>query len=451
MTKRFFFISLLLAAFVWGFITHWNQYFPYQIVNKAHIAYKALMEVKNDQYREVVRKETLWYPIWEKSGLKRPTAKTFSPSRGNEKIFVLGDKRSLFDVCPKVGCLAWIIDREGNVLHAWKNKPDLWTFRNTRKSPGYDTYPVCAHVYPNGDLLVNYHGNATFPYAIGLAKFDKDSNLIWKKEEYYHHWFTVDSQGRILTPAIRLVQSPLEINDRKYKIKCEQGMITAEYIAILDPEGNKIKSIDLTTALNKSDLMSMLVNTKACDPFHLNMIDINEDPTRQSRVLGLGDLLISIRSMNTIGVLEKESDLFKWYFNGPLVRQHSSVFFNDSEIFVVDNAGGPQKKGTSRVVSINVDTNEIKTIFPRENVKLPTWDFFIQTGGFLTVYPDRSRMLVAFTYPSGFIWEIDIKTGEVLWEYRNITPIEKVFLRIPIYTALYADNFNFPFNNGQVQ
>ena len=145
----------------------------------------------------------------------------------------------------------------------------------------------------------------------------------------------------------------------------------------------------------------------------------------------------------------KNSKQFKWHFDGPLARQHSSIFFKDNEIFVFDNSGGFKEKGTTRVASIDMKTNEVKTVFPRENVELPSPDFYTKTGGFIKIHPDRSRMMVAFTYPAGFIWEVDIATGEVLWEYRNITPIGSRFLRIPIYTALFIEDLSFPLNKGR--
>ncbi|NJR76693.1 MAG: hypothetical protein HC773_30360, partial [Scytonema sp. CRU_2_7] len=40
---------------------------------------------------------------------------------------------------------------------------------------------------PNGDLLVIYEGVGDTPWGYGLAKFDRDSNVVWKYLEQVHH------------------------------------------------------------------------------------------------------------------------------------------------------------------------------------------------------------------------------------------------------------------------
>ena len=41
--------------------------------------------------------------------------------------------------------------------------------------------PAGFHLTDEGHLLVNFQSDALFPYGIGMAKFDKDGNVIWKR------------------------------------------------------------------------------------------------------------------------------------------------------------------------------------------------------------------------------------------------------------------------------
>ena len=109
-------------------------------------------------------------------------------------------------------------------------------------------YPTCAYLYPNGDILVSYQGNNIFPYPMGLAKFDKDSKLLWKRDGYYHHWFSVDAEGKIYVPGATVVDSPLHVKGYTF-IKCKKKQFPFETVVILDSGGNKIKEIDLHKAL----------------------------------------------------------------------------------------------------------------------------------------------------------------------------------------------------------
>ena len=83
-----------------------------------------------------------------------------------------------------------------------------------------NTYPIGFHLFKNGDLLVNYQARNTFPFGVGLAKFDKDSNLLCKKEGVSHHWFSIDEKGFIYVPTLDILDSPIYLGGTQVNIAC---------------------------------------------------------------------------------------------------------------------------------------------------------------------------------------------------------------------------------------
>src|SRR5205823_6644539 len=96
----------------------------------------------------------------------------------------------------------------------------------------------------------------------------------------------------------------------------------------------------------------------------------------------------------------------------------------------------------SQLVQIDLETRLPHTVFPSPSVPLPG-RFFTSTAGHLDVIgPDR--VLVA-PYAERKLWEINLTTGIVLWEYILVEPEEPHFRR-HLNTAKYVRDVDFPFN-----
>ena len=69
------------------------------------------------------------------------------------------------------GCMAWLMDREGNVKHVWTYDPEIWgDLQRVRTVPGMSYFaPSGLHLYEDGGLLVNFTGRDCYPPAIGIA------------------------------------------------------------------------------------------------------------------------------------------------------------------------------------------------------------------------------------------------------------------------------------------
>jgi hypothetical protein len=82
---------------------------------------------------------------------------------------------------PEGGFGARLVDLDGRVRHEWRARfsevfPEprhlLW------KAPDAAVAWHGVRLFPNGDLVFNFHGNS-FPYGGGLVRLDKDSRVLW--------------------------------------------------------------------------------------------------------------------------------------------------------------------------------------------------------------------------------------------------------------------------------
>lgn len=425
--------SLAAATFVYGIAVGRYQLFPYPVIRDAKLALNA--------WRDVLFAEESAGQILE------PAVHSYSETAGDEWILVSAGDGYVREETPQSGCVAWVIDRMGTVRHEWRQPPELWQdLTQVETVPGKSfAYPVGIELSADGTLLVNYQGRNCFPHGVGLAKLDRNSQVIWAKELLSHHWLTVGADGRIAVPGLKIVDSPVAFADSQVRIVSDKTKVLEDTILILDSEGNLLEEISMLDALAESGYVGLFqgatdleVNANSWDPIHLNDVRfVDSQIAAENRLLAEGDLLVSFRSLNSIGILDAESHRFKWIAAGTTLRQHSPRFY-DRGVPVLDNLGGPEHSGGSRLVRVALETGRPESVFPRAGVELPA-RFETRTAGHIDIHPDGGRALLAVTHQNR-VWEIDLVSGEVLWEYWYVHPI---------YTAKYCREIDFPLNQDR--
>jgi Arylsulfotransferase (ASST) len=449
--KFLFRASVCLAFFAYGVVTAYFRVFPFSVLHNAHEAVLAIARTNDDaEFREPP----------ELKDIAEPTAHAYSPASGTELLLISGGENYLKDQSAGHGCLAWIMDRQGHVKHVWQYDPGLWSHLDgVAITPGRSArvYPVGLHLYPDGGLLVSFQGWYTFPVGIGLARFDKDSKLIWKKELHTHHWFTVADDGRIYALKSRVVDSPRPVGETRFSLSSGAAKILDDAVVILDADGNVLEEIPLLDALVQSGWQGLLAaragsdwdSQETCvimdqDPTHLNGIQlVNAVLAAKHPWLRTGDLLLSMRSLNAVGILDLHTRRFKWMSAGTTVMQHSPLFHDDG-VLVFDNRGGSIATGGSRLVQIDLETRGCQILFPGPAASLPG-AFYTGVAGHLDLSGD-GRVLVTLSKAQK-VWEINLKTGAVLWEYVCVDPEHR--RRRELLTAEYVRRVNFPMNKSQ--
>jgi hypothetical protein len=315
-----------------------------------------------------------------------------------------------------------LLDMSGNIAWRWS-----LPFEKTWPKPGHinqavhaNIFTETAHVFPNGDLLVQYCGVGDTPYGYGLAKFDKHGKVLWTYNENAHHDFHVDKEGYIYALVQKMLKTPPP------SLKGLPSPILADYIVKLSPGGKEMERISILEAFQNSEFALMLFNKNNrykivdWDQFHTNTIrKLEPEIAGKFPMFKAGQLLISSRSMNMLAVIDPTERKVVWAYKGHWQWQHAARFLPNGNILVLDNRGHHvQGHDYSKIVEFDPKTLETK------------WEF---SGGpdrpLRTVIYGRAQRLpngntlVAFSYDRRIL-EIT-PSREIVWSFDATQPFEK--------------------------
>jgi catechol 2,3-dioxygenase-like lactoylglutathione lyase family enzyme len=411
MLRLLFVVSLCVLAFLYGGLSVTFQRFPPQFFGQVRSAALA--------WRDVLWPAT-FYQFVDPEGAPTPQVVRPAEQDDGEYILMTGHPYALRSRCPEFGCMAWITDRSGAIHHSWE--VDLAALWADSPHAGLKQHgrmaPAGLHLFDQGDLLASFQSDALYPYGIGMARFDKDGDVIWKSANFSHHKFSVAPDGRIYTPASKLYDSPLPVGDTRRSVRCPNEGIYSDVVLVLDPDGETIEEIDLFNLLIEHDFAGVLeIDLRTCDPIHLNDVEYVTEEMAAASGLSPGDLLISSRTTNMVAAIDGRTRAVKWAVIGRTVAQHSPKVMQDGGILVFDNRGGKTEFGGSRLVRLAYGRGDIETVYPRPDTP-PEVDFWSEQQGVVDPHPDGRRVLVSLT-EQGRLIELDLTDGEIVWELVN--------------------------------
>ena len=434
-TRTLFLFSCGTVVLFYGIAAGRNEWFPYPSLRDAMAAGSAVWEI-------VSRNES--GPRAVETG---PIVRQYvGPVETTDPLILVGGGEGLLEsLNPNGGCIAWLMDRKANVKHFWKYDASMWDDLSTTDIvPGASRiYPVGVHMLDDGGLLVSFQGTDTWPFGIGMVRLDRDSNVVWLKENHAHHWFDVSPAGEIITPTVRVLDAPRRIADTAGLIRGVDGKILEDMVTVLSPDGEIIREISLLEVFDRSGLTGLYqgafeqtISVDSMDPLHLNYIRIAGSSIADSYDwMTPDDLLISCRSINSIAILDMDTLTIKWLSAGTTQRQHGPIFRSADSILCFDNHGGTATLGGSRIAQISLQTRFAETVFPTKKFNSDT-SVFSLSAGHLDLCADESKVLMAVSGQSRVL-EIDLATRDVVWEYQH--PGE-------LYTAKYCYNTSFEMN-----
>jgi hypothetical protein len=242
-------------------------------------------------------------------------------------------------------------------------------------------------------------------------------------------------------------------------------------VLVLDPDGNEVDRISILQALVDSDYLGVVfqathsdrplpLSYNECDPTHLNDVRvISKEDAATSAHLSAGDLLVSLRSNNTLMVISRETRQVTWVSTGRTTLQHSPRYMGDNTVLIFDNLGGKADEGGTRLLRLDMDSDATQIIYPQQFGN-KTLDVLSATGGQISLSNDRSRALLSLTR-QGRTLEVDLASGSLLWEFLNIHDVSgivagvsgntDVYGRFATQTITYFNEADFPFNEGKLQ
>jgi len=297
---------------------------------------------------------------------------------------------------------AILMDMEGKILHTWRyrNACEIWKIFPCNK-PGASNWRR-GHLFKNGDLLAIYEG-------IGLIKLDKESNLLWSytSSRAPHHDLEVIENGNIYVLTM----------EKKMIPRISKTYVYDEFISILSPEGKLIEEFSLIDSIENSPYARLLDNDYVKKGgyyghiLHTNTLEVFDGSlSHRSPLFKTGNLMISMLILNTIFIIDLESEKIVWALGSAMwKRQHQPTLLGNGNILIFDNH---YTKNASQIIEFEPFTQEIVWRYlGNDNEK-----FFSKTCG------SNQRLLNGNTLitetDNGRAFEVTPK-GMIVWEYIN--------------------------------
>jgi hypothetical protein len=314
---------------------------------------------------------------------------------------------------------ATLIDMDGKPVHKWARRfdevwdraPQLPNYED--QEPGYwadKIYWRRAHLFANGDILAIYETPFRTPYGLGLAKLDKDSNVIWKLDENVHHDSAIAPNGDIYLLG-QLV------NEKGYADYPELvAPFIDDTIMVVSAAGEVKKELSVVQAFLNSQyapfLALMNINLLG-DVMHTNTVQYIDAQTAEKFAFAEeGYLLISMREMNVIAVLDPAGERIVWAQTGLWRGQHEPVMLNNGRIMIFDNQGNRGEGGATRIIEFDPVKGSIDWNFEgtaKEPLHSPVY-------GSIQRLANGNTIIVEST--NGRAMEVTAE-GKVVWDFRS--------------------------------
>lgn len=423
-----FLISSTLIVFNVGYFARELKFFPYQLYTEAAKGWAQIREEQSDKLP--------WFYIRTKKQPSEVIQNINQTQAGLSLVTEMAAEKTI---------LAKIIDLNGKTVHEWDidwfkiwPNPDHLPKNIVPKSkPGTNIHG--ALVMDNGDLVFNFESK-------GLVRLNRKSEVIWRLPYLTHHSIHQHSDGN------------LWISGTKYQTKKVARLphlippFYEETILEVSPEGKILKEWYVAEILRKNGYdgllyMGSLNNENTIiqgddrllgktDILHLNDIE----PFPQEMEPGIfepGDVMVSLRNINTVFVFDTKSEEIKFISTGQFVRQHDPDFIDGDTISVFDNnnSSEPERKSKITIVSAKDNSHEIFFAGSKDH------KFYTRVMGKHQWLPSGNLLVTESMAGRGF--EVDPQ-GNLVWEYINFVQpgivgvVAEVQRLSPEYTELFT-------------
>lgn len=420
-----FVVSLMVFVFAFGMITASFNWFPFPYFQKAWYTAKSLWE-----------DHTVLHNI--------------NPARYADKSGVIVYKKD--KVYPGITLISgswnpkneeWyygirLVDMEGNIVHEWKLDPsEIWPesphadhtagqHNKKRKTMIHGTI-----IYPNGDIVFN------FEY-LTLVRMDKDNNIIWKLPYRTHHSIFKDHTGSLWVCGAQWREEKVP------EFPHLTPPFTEDTILKVSPDGKIEREISVLKILYESNYQGLLFFDwvyNSGDVTHLNNVEVlSPEMAKNFDLFEAGDILISMRYINTIMVIDGKTEKVKWALTHPFVAQHDPDFYPDGTITVFNN--GLSKRNSESVLG----GSEILKIDPATNAVIPIYGhkedqyFYTNRGGKHQHLPNGNMIITECM--AGRVFEVTF-SGELVWSWLTSKWDEKYVAEIMQGTRLAEGYLTF--------
>ncbi len=398
-----FMVSVALVGFGYGLAVGIWHVFPYQIIEDArHTA--AEIKVEHRIEKNLQNPSHVYRAIYTENGVRVNDAERSWPGvtlvAGSWKI---GENWHL---------AIRLIDSGGGLVHEWVIDPSaIWPksphddWGTGSRDEKHETYVHGAVLLPGGDVVFNLE-------YFGLVRLNADAEVVWKLPYRTHHSVTQDEDGSFWVCGMKW---------RTERIPRYLGLRTPlveDFMVKVSPDGEVEREISILDALYQSKyygLMFMKRGKAVDDVVHMNDVDVlSSDRAKQFPMFNAGDIMVSLRYINTVLVIDAVTEKVKWSLTHPFMGQHDPDFTADGFITVFDNHldkdDRPSDIGGSRILKVDPRTKEVTVLYGEKEDQY----FFTEGGGKHQHLPNGNILITGAR--SGRVFEIT-KDGDVVWDW----------------------------------
>lgn len=245
----------------------------------------------------------------------------------------------------------WLVDMNGNYVHRWV-MPSIPRNHGVLLPNGHLLYTTSGPVMPESEMS---YPRVSWGLGEGLVEVDWEGNQIWKYvDKYQHHTFYRMENGNTMIP--RLTRVP---NEMARRLKGgmpgteDRGMVWTDGFREVAPDGKVVWEWSMAEHLDP-ELHILCPLAYRGDGTHMNSCVVLPD----------GNVLTSLRNIDTICIVDKATGNIKWQWGpGEVSHQHDPTLLDNGNILLFDNGGHRRDSSLisySRVVEVNPATNEVE-------------------------------------------------------------------------------------------
>ena len=293
----------------------------------------------------------------------------------------------------------WLVNMQGQFVHHWQI-PRFTGFH--------------AKLLPNGNLLVGVRvptGPMVDLSGSGgeLLELDWDSNVVWKCEDLYinsHDWHRMENGNTLIAYWVSIP------DDVAAKVKGGipgtewDGIIWGDCLREITPDGK----VEWEWVAHEYLDIERDIMCPVCPRYTWSYVN-------SLVTLPDGNILTSLRQINTVAIINKRTGKFKWRWGQEeLGHQHSPTWLDNGNILVFDNGTHRQTCDAdfaySRVLEVNPKTNKVEWEYTDEN----RTSFYSPVCSNAQRLPNGNTLICEAT--KGRIFEVTPEK-EIVWEFFN--------------------------------